>query len=55
LDAPSAVAGLTALSVDTSTNWPAPAAAAALAQTFVPIALLRTASSGLSSVSDTCL
>ena len=54
-DAPSAVAGFTALSVDTSTKRAVPTAAAAAAQTRVPIALLRTASSGFSSVSETCL
>ena len=54
-EAPSAVAGFTALSVEISTNRRTPAAAAAAAHTRVPIALLRTASSGLSSVSETCL
>ena len=54
-EAPSAVAGFTALSVETSRKMPAPASAAAVAQTFVPIVLLRTAWSGLSSVSETCL
>ena len=54
-DAPITVRGLTALSVETSTKRSAPATAAVSAVTRVAIALLRTASSGLDSISGTCL
>ena len=54
-DAPITVAGLTALSVDTSTNRSAPASPAADATMRVATALFRTASTGFSSISGTCL
>ena len=54
-EAPITVRGLTALSVDTSTNRSAPATAAVSAVTRVAMALLRTASSGFVSISGTCL
>ena len=49
------VAGLTALSVDTSTKRSTPASPAAAATIRVATALLRTASTGFSSISVTCL
>src|SRR3954468_17255886 len=55
LDAPITVAGCTALSVETSTNRATPASAATRAMSRVASALLRTASTGLSSISATCL
>ena len=54
-DAPITVAGLTALSVETSTKRSAPASPAAAATMRVATALLRTASTGFSSISGTCL
>ena len=54
-DAPMTVAGLTALSVETSTKRSAPASPAAAATMRVATALLRTASTGFSSISGTCL
>ena len=54
-DAPMTVAGATALSVDTSTKRPTPSSPATCATTRVAIALLRTASTGLASISPTCL
>ncbi len=55
LEAPITVAGLTALSVDTSTKRSTPASPAAAATMRVATALLRTASTGFSSISRTCL
>ena len=49
------VAGRTALSVDTSTKRFAPASPAAAATMRVATALLRTASTGFSSINGTCL
>ena len=49
------VAGWTALSVETSTNRATPASPATCATSRVASALLRTASTGLSSMSPTCL
>jgi hypothetical protein len=54
-EAPMTVRGLTALSVEMSTKRSQPATAAVSAVTRVAIALLRTASSGLASISGTCL
>ena len=54
-DAPMTVAGATALSVETSTNRLTPVSPAIRAMSRVAIALLRTASTGLSSISPTCL
>ena len=54
-DAPITVAGVTALSVETSTKRLAPARPAAAATMRVATALLRTASTGFSSISGTCL
>ena len=54
-EAPITVLGLTALSVEISTNRSAPATAAISAVTRVAIALFRTASSGFASISGTCL
>ena len=54
-DAPITVAGATALSVDTSTKRSAPDSPAAAATIRVATALLRTASTGFSSISGTCL
>jgi len=54
-EAPITVRGLTALSVETSRKRSQPEAAAVSAVTRVAIALLRTASSGLASISGTCL
>src|SRR5437764_10564079 len=55
LEAPITVAGLTALSVETSTNVPTWVSAAILAITRVASALLRIASTGLTSIIVTCL
>ena len=55
LDAPITVAGVTALSVETRTKvltWHSPATRAT---SRVASALLRTASTGLASISPTCL
>ena len=49
------VFGLTALSVETRTKRRAPNSIAASATTRVPSALFRTDSSGLASISGTCL
>ena len=49
------MAGLTALSVETSTNRSVPTSPAAAATMRVATALLRTASTGFSSISGTCL
>ena len=49
------VAGATALSVETSTNVRTPASPATRHITRVASALLRTASTGLLSISPTCL
>ncbi len=54
-DAPITVAGCTALSVETSTKRLAPASPATRATSRVARALLRTASTGLRSMSPTCL
>ena len=54
-EAPITVCGLTALSVETSTNRLTPAAAAVSAVTLVAIALLRIASSGFVSISGDVL
>ena len=54
-EAPITVRGLTALSVETRTKRSQPEATAVSAVTLVAIALLRTASSGLASISGTCL
>ncbi len=54
-EAPITVRGLTALSVEISTNRSAPATAAVSATTRVATALLRIASSGFASTSGTCL
>ena len=54
-DAPITVAGITALSVDTSTNTSTPHSPATRATSLVASALLRTASTGLSSIIATCL
>jgi hypothetical protein len=55
LVAPITVCGLTALSVEIRTNVRTPVSAADSATTLVAIALLRIASSGLTSISGTCL
>jgi len=55
LDAPITVAGVTALSVETSTNVPTCDSAAIRATTRVASALLRIASTGLTSIIVTCL
>ena len=55
LEAPITVAGSTALSVETCTNTRVPVSPATRAITRVAIALLRTASTGFSSISPTCL
>ncbi len=55
LEAPITVAGATALSVDTSTKRSTPSSPHTCAITRVAIALLRTASTGLASISPTCL
>ena len=54
-EAPITVFGLTALSVEISTKRSTSEAAAVSAVIRVAIALLRTASSGLASISGTCL
>ena len=54
-EAPITVAGATALSVETSTKRPTSRSPATCATTRVAIALLRTASTGLASISPTCL
>src|SRR2546423_1793672 len=54
-EAPITVAGLTALSVETSTKRFTPVSPAAAAAIRVATALLRTASTGFSSISGTCL
>jgi uncharacterized repeat protein (TIGR01451 family) len=54
-DAPITVAGLTALSVETSTKLSTPVSPAIRATSRVARALLRTASTGLRSIIDTCL
>ena len=54
-EAPITVAGLTALSVETSTKFPTWASAAIRATTRVASALLRIASTGLTSIIVTCL
>ena len=55
LDAPITLAGLTALSVEISTNRSTPVARAASARFAVPMTLVRRASSGWSSRMSTCL
>ena len=54
-DAPITVAGMTALSVETSTNVDTRASPATRATTRVASALLRIASTGLCSIIATCL
>ena len=54
-EAPMTVAGATALSVETSTKARVPASPAIAVSARVASALLRTASTGLSSISATCL
>ena len=54
-EAPITVAGETALSVETSTNVLTPASPAMRATRRVASALLRTASTGFSSIIPTCL
>ena len=56
LDAPITLVGLTALSVEISTNFSTPFSIAARATASVPATLFRTASQALSSsISGTCL
>ena len=55
LEAPMTVAGSTALSVETRMNVRTPESPATRAITRVASALLRTASTGLLSISPTCL